>query len=653
MQFKNPEILFFLFLLLIPILIHLFHLQKFRKVPFTNVKFLKEIELETRKSSKLKKLLILLARLLALAAIIIAFSQPYINKNKTNRAYQRIIYLDNSLSMQAKDKNGGDRLQTNKNILIERLAKNDQSYTLVTNDKTQENLSYSLLTKALLSVDFYPIKKDVNQVLLEINTLNKKLSNTLYEVFLISDFQSINGSIDSEYLDDENNYYLIPSPVKPLENISIDSVWIADNKDQNFKIKSQISSHQMSISDLSISLFLEDNLYGKTTVSLQPNETKEVEFSMPSTNAINGRFSLTDHRLNFDNNLFFNIPEKVKPKVLIIGSEQDYLKRIYREDDFVLNFINSSQIEHGILMDQDLIILNELDELSNALTQSLKTFVEQNGNLVIIPSAESDIISYNNLIGTFHSGKITGKTQRFMRVNTINYEHPFFNGVFEKQIFNFQYPATSMVFESDLNRASSLLQFEDQKGFIVEIPFYENKIYWIASPLSMVDNSFKDSPLIVPVFLNFSSQNSLHISLYHTIGQKNEITVNSENFSDQPLKITKQDMEYIPLQSKRNKQINIITQEFPLLPGIYTITDQQNTFQKLAYNFNRAESNLILNNLKELETQHTNVQFFDSASDAIKEVNDSHKNQNLWQLFIILALVFLILEILLQKFLKN
>ena len=653
MQFKNPEILFFLFLLLIPILIHLFHLQKFRKVPFTNVKFLKEIELETRKSSKLKKLLILLTRLLALAAIIIAFSQPYINKNKTNSAYQRIIYLDNSLSMQAKDKTGGDRLQTNKHILIERLAKNDHSYTLVTNDKTQENLSYSLLTKALLSVDFYPIKKDINQVLLEINTLKKQSRNTLYEVFLISDFQSINGSIESEYLNDENNYYLIPSPVKPLENISIDSVWITDSKDQNFKIKSLISSHQMRISDLSISLFLEDNLYGKTTVSLQPNETKEVEFSMPSTKAINGRFSLTDHRLNFDNNLFFSIPEKVKPKVLIIGSEQDYLKRIYREDDFILNFINSSQIEHGILMDQNLIILNELDELSNALIQSLKTFVEQNGNLVIIPSAESDIISYNNLIGTFHSGKITGKTQRFMRVNTINYEHPFFNGVFEKQIFNFQYPTTSMVFESDLNRASSLLQFEDQKGFIVEIPFYENKIYWIASPLSMVDNSFKDSPLIVPVFLNFSSQNSLQKSLYYSIGQKNEITVNSESISDQPLKMTKLDMEYIPLQSKRNTQINIITQEFPLLPGIYTITDQQNTFQKLAYNFNRAESNLILNNLKELETQHANVQFFDSTSDAIKEVNDSHKNQNLWQLFIILALVFLILEILLQKFLKN
>jgi hypothetical protein len=653
MQFRNPEILFFLFLLLIPILIHLFHLQKFRKVPFTNVKFLKEIELETRKSSKLKKLLILLTRLLALSAIIIAFSQPYINKNKTNSAYHRIIYLDNSLSMQAKDKSGGDRLQTNKNRLIEGLANNDHSYSLVTNEKTQENLSYALLTKALLSVDFYPIKKDINQVLLEINTLQKKSPNTLFEVFLITDFQNINGIIESENLHSENNYYLIPSPIKPLENISLDTVWITDDKDQDLKIKSLVSSHQMSISDLSISLFLEDNLYGKTTLSLRPNETKEVDFSIPSTNAIDGRISLTDHRLNFDNELYFSIPEKVKTKVLVIGSEQEYLKRIYREDDFVLSIIDAAQIEHGILMDQNLIILNELDKLSNALIQSLKTFVEQNGNIVIIPSADCDFATYNNLFNTFHSGKISGKSQKTKRVNSINYDHPFFNGVFEKQIFNFQYPSTSLVFESDLIRATSLLLFEDQEGFIFEIPFYENKIYWIASPLSIPDNSFKDSPLIVPVFLNFSIQNSVDKSLYFTIGRKNEITLMSDNLSDEPLRIINQDLEYIPLQSKRNNQINISTEEFPLLPGIYTITDRQNTFQKIGYNFDRAESNLTLNNLEALEIQHTNVHFFDSTSDAIKDVNDSHKNQNLWQLFIILALVFLILEILLQKFLKN
>ena len=74
MQFKYPELLYALFLLLIPILIHLFQLRRFQKVSFTNVSFLKKVSMQTRKSSQIKKWLILLLRLLAIAAIVIAFA---------------------------------------------------------------------------------------------------------------------------------------------------------------------------------------------------------------------------------------------------------------------------------------------------------------------------------------------------------------------------------------------------------------------------------------------------------------------------------------------------------------------------------------------------------------------------------------------------
>ena len=206
MQFKYPEILFFLFLLLIPILIHLFQLQKFKKEAFTNVKFLKEIELETRKSAKLKKLLILLSRLLALACLILAFSQPYINKSGNKETHQSIIYLDNSFSMQAKDKSGGDQLQVNKNLLFEGLPEKNHTYTLITNEKIQENLGYSLLSKALLSVNFYPGKKDINQVLLQIDVLQNNSPNTLFDIFLIT-FICFHDSIRSS---SHKYYFLFP-----------------------------------------------------------------------------------------------------------------------------------------------------------------------------------------------------------------------------------------------------------------------------------------------------------------------------------------------------------------------------------------------------------------------------------------------------------
>ena len=100
MQFKHPEILYFLFLLLIPILVHLFQLRRFKKEYFTNVQFLKELSLQTRKSSKIKKWLLLATRLLILTALIIAFAQKKKKKKEANAiTNQTYILVDNSFCM--------------------------------------------------------------------------------------------------------------------------------------------------------------------------------------------------------------------------------------------------------------------------------------------------------------------------------------------------------------------------------------------------------------------------------------------------------------------------------------------------------------------------------------------------------------------------
>jgi hypothetical protein len=99
MQFKNPDILYFLVLLIIPILVHLFQLQKFTKVSFTNVAFLQKIIQQNRKSSRIKKWLLLGVRLLLFSAILFAFSQPYIQENEADVKQESFIYLDTSLSL--------------------------------------------------------------------------------------------------------------------------------------------------------------------------------------------------------------------------------------------------------------------------------------------------------------------------------------------------------------------------------------------------------------------------------------------------------------------------------------------------------------------------------------------------------------------------
>ena len=653
MQFKYPEILFFLFLLLIPLLIHLFQLQKFKKEVFTNVKFLKEIELETRKSSKLKKLLILLARMLTLMALVIAFSQPFINKNEGLQKRQSIFYIDNSLSMQAKGNTGVEKLELSKNYLLDKLEAIDEEVSLITNNKPLSHLDQKGLQKTLIELDFFPLKKDINQILFQVNSSIYDETNTLFDIYLISDFQRINNAIDTTLIRKKHNYSLVNLSDITTGNISLDSVWITKNNGRQISLKAKISSERMEVKDLSVSLVINELLYGKTTLSLKPGETKDIEFLIPASSSDYGSISFTDHSLNFDNELFFSIPKKPKRNVLVIGVKNSFLERIYNPQEFT--FIKSSyaDLDQSIIPNQDLIILNELEKIPNPLSQSLAAFTEKNGNLVIIPAVDADLDSYNKLFNAFGTGKISGKFNEEKSVNRINYDHPFFDQVFEKEVYNFEYPLLRGGYTANFKNSSTLLEFEDQTDFVTEIKYFNNKIYWISSHLSAQGNNFVNSPLIVPLFYNFSVQNKNDKSIYLTIGQRNEITAASDKSDEEALKIVGNGIEFIPMQIRTSERIKVTTEDYPLNSGLYDLKSGDTLLEILAFNYDRIESDLTYVNLKPLTDQFENIYYFNSLDTAMKEGIDRNNNRELWQLFVIFALVFLILEILLQKFLKN
>ena len=110
MEFVNPGFLYGLLAVAVPVIIHLFNFRRFKKVYFTNVAFIKELKQETQKQSRFKHLLVLLMRMLAIAAIVMAFARPFIpaENNLINPDSQNLvsIYLDNSFSMEAESEQG-------------------------------------------------------------------------------------------------------------------------------------------------------------------------------------------------------------------------------------------------------------------------------------------------------------------------------------------------------------------------------------------------------------------------------------------------------------------------------------------------------------------------------------------------------------------
>ena len=109
MAFVNPGILWLLSLNIIPIIIHLFHFRRYKTLYFSSLQFIQKIDQENKSTKKLKQIIILITRMIALSVIIIAFAQPYLPlKNGQNNAGKNVIsiYIDNSFSMTAKGVEG-------------------------------------------------------------------------------------------------------------------------------------------------------------------------------------------------------------------------------------------------------------------------------------------------------------------------------------------------------------------------------------------------------------------------------------------------------------------------------------------------------------------------------------------------------------------
>ena len=650
MQFKHPEILYALFLLLIPIIVHLFQLRKFEKIPFTNVQFLKKIELQTRKSSKFKKLLILSTRLLLFTTLIIAFAQPFLGKITNTNKQHTAIYLDNSFSMQVKGKSG-ELLKKAIQDIIETFSTTN-SINLYTNDSKWTNLTSQELKNTLLTLEYCPLEKDLQAVLLDIHTDLKKQKNTMNTIFLISDFQSTLESNESIDTDSTKVYSFVQvQPVKKT-NISLDSVYIATKNDETILLKVITKSFNRTATKIPVSLYDENILLGKSTIDILENSSAEVAFKIPFDKTINGRISTTDDNFNFDNELYFSINQVDKINVLAIGSGTSYLSKIYRGDAYNFNDVALNNLDYNSLMDQNLIVLNEIENIPSSLISSVSTAIQQGTHLVIIPHINSNLTSYNSLFKVLNIGSINSKNDNEISITDIKFTHPFFTSVFEKSIKNFQYPKVNNYYNTSLRNSTAIVSFENEKAFVAQIRKNNSTIYWLASAINNDNSNFKNSPLIVPVFYNFGKYSYTYSQLNYTIGNANEIEIKASLQKDAILNISTSESSFIPMQQVGNTSVKITTDNLPSKAGIYAVKNKDKTLKNIAYNYNRKESVPLYKDLKGVLNGKSNTNYYNSVKEAFIVNNSTYKTTNLWIFFLISSILFLVLELLLLKFFK-
>jgi hypothetical protein len=275
MQFKHPEILYFLFALVIPILVHLFQLRRFKKEYFTNVQFLKELSQQTRKSSKIKKWLLLATRLLLLAFLIIAFAQPFFAAKDSNKATNEMyIILDNSYSMQAKGKKG-ELLKRSVQELLEHMPEN-QTFSLLTNTDNYWNTDIKSIQKELQELTYSATPFQLEQQIAKINA-HKSAFNK--DIIVITDAVGVTQNQTTNFKKEDVVYFNIPE-AEQKNNTAIDSVFIQQNLDTFYEIGVKVSTNEPSDTEVPIALYNANKLIAKTIVQLD-SKTKTIRFTIP------------------------------------------------------------------------------------------------------------------------------------------------------------------------------------------------------------------------------------------------------------------------------------------------------------------------------------------------------------------------------------
>ncbi|MEY8021945.1 BatA domain-containing protein [Muriicola sp. SD30] len=639
MLFKYPQLLWSLWLLLIPILIHLLQLRRFKPTPFTNVRLLQRVQAKSQKSQTLKRWLLLLTRMALFTALIIAFAQPFVANPTAFKEQEITIYLDNSFSMQARQDNNS-LLENAIQELITAIPE-DVSFSLFTNDSEFREVTLGEIRNSMLQLPYASNQLTLREIILKGQTFFNGREDVLKKLILISDFQKSMES-DSVTVSEDTELVYVPIRSEELRNIAIDSAYIRTTSASDNELVIKISANT-DFGSTPVSLYNRGDLIAKSAVTYSPSESSELVFSLPGRQFIEGVVSLSDSGLEYDNELYFTINTREKIKVLAVGdSEGVFLNRLFGDD--LTEFRNIRSLDQGItsLNEQDLIILNQVPRLPPAMKESLREFIKQGGSLLLIPSVNMNISEFNLLLNSYGIS-FGNKNETPVEITGINYTHPLYSDVFEERVDNFDYPKVQEHYRLN-GRWSGILTYANEQPFLAS----RDNLYVFTASLDPGNSNFTSSPLIVPTLYAMAVRSRSLSELYYLLGENNSVDISEVLEEDRILSLKKEELEFIPRQQLIGEKTRLWFDEIPTEPGIYSLENAE-TEKSFSFNHKRTESQLnFLNN----ESFHAAAKVNNSISGVFQDIESMRAVTSLWKWFVILALLFILAEVIIQKALK-
>jgi len=684
MSFTYPAFLFALSAIAIPVIIHLFNFRKFKTVYFSNVRFLKEVKQETQAKSKLKHLLVLTARILAITFLVLAFTQPFIpaqNNQKPIGDKTISIFIDNSFSMEAINKNGALLDEAKKRALeIVSAYKPTDRFQLLTNDfegKHQRLVNKEEFIELLDDIEISPSTRLLSEIVLrQIDAFQQTEKNKVS--YIISDFQKSTIDIDKLKNDTSIQFKFIPLIAAEKSNVYIDTCWFESpirqyNQIEKLHVRIKNVSEKV-LENNSIKLFI--NNIQKTPASFNVDKNSETEITLSFASKEIGiqqcRIELNDYPVTFDDKFYFNFEVEQNIPVLCIEgvgieSSASALTKLFGSDSlFVYTTLAENKMDYSAFSKNKLVVLNELKSISSGLGQELKRFMTNGGSVIIFPHNNIELNAYKEFLISVRANYYERLDTVNSKVDKINLEHIVYKDVFDKKTFsatNLDLPKVSEHFVLSKTTRSNeqyLLKLQNGDLFLSAYDVEKGKLYVSAVGVSESFSNLTKHAIFVPTLYKIAMHSQVSQPLFYTIGKDEGIesskVISGENVFH--IKNVAKKIDIIPEHKLQDSKTVILVHNQIKEANNYDLLANTELIGGVSYNFNRTESDLTCYKIDELKEKITETNLMNMAvleldtTNITESLMELEQGKKLWKLCLILALLFLAVEVLLLRFMK-
>jgi len=639
------------------------------------VQFLKEIQEQQSSRKNLKERLILASRLLAVTFLVLAFAKPYIpGQNSANAGKQQAvsIFVDNSYSMQTPNSEGSllDGAKRRAKEIASAYSIND-SFQLLTQDfegKHQRFVNRDEFNDAVDAIKISPQSRLLQQIISRQQSLLNMHKEGARSLYVISDFQKNMAGSQSVKADTGQHISLVQLKASTLPNVAVDSVALLSaihRPGESEKLVVRLHNYAGETAEkIPLKLLVNgaQKALGSYTIKARAVQYDTITFSGLQAGWQRAEISLQDNPVTFDNQFYFSFNVRQQMPVLLIdgGTPNPYLNAVFAADPFFnARHVPDGNIDYASLNTYPLIVLSDLNAISTGLAQQLKTYVNKGGTLLVFPSNDADLTSYRALLEPLNAAYPEKLLIGDTKVSGINLQNQVFKNIFEDFPQNPDLPVVKKYYtlsSSSNNRSENIMFLPGRLPFWTGYSSGRGKVYVSAVAL---DEDFSNLPrhaLFLPVMFRIALLSGHDQPLFYTLGADETIEVPPvQTNPKQLLKLVKQGQSIIPEVKQEEGSTLLYMADRLQETGIYDLKKQDSTVAVIAFNDNRSESDLSYLSGSELSALVPRAAtVLASGKASLKSmVTESNFGLQLWKLCIILALIFLGVEIALIRFFKT